>query len=164
MICTHKKNLNMENNRSKDIKSVIKGSFHQGDLSVFDVSSVGRQCVPNCVIGALYSTLLPMAKWTSDVLDKILLCGDKLYRKIRTENDFIQIHEVGSHINEFGNTYKLSIDKEFFGHINEVRQVSVGTSLECACYLAYAGRGKHSSTCVLCVGNEKGGSASLVSM
>ena len=91
-------------------------------------------------------------------LDKILLCGDKLYRKIRTENDFLQIHEVGCHITEFGNTYKLSIDKEFL----DVRQVSVGTSLEHASYLAYAGGGKLSSTCVLCVGNEKGGSASLL--
>ena len=80
-----------------------------------------------------------MAKWTSDVLDKILLCGDKLYRKMRTENDFLQIHEVGSHIAKFGNRYKLSIDKEFFGCINEVRQVSVGTSLECTSYLAYKG-------------------------
>ena len=65
-----------------------------------------------------------MAKWTSDVLDKIHFVWRTNYtEKIRTENDFLQIHEVGSHITEFGNTYKLSIHKEFFGCINEVRQV-----------------------------------------
>ena len=40
----------MAQNRSKLVEKVVKGSFHQGDTSVFGQNSVGCQCVANCVI------------------------------------------------------------------------------------------------------------------
>ena len=45
----------MAQSRSKLIENVVKGSFQQGDTSVFSPNSVGHQCVPNCVIVGLYN-------------------------------------------------------------------------------------------------------------
>ena len=47
----------MAQNGSKLIEKVVKGSFHQGDTSVFGQNFVGRQCVANCVIAGLYNSI-----------------------------------------------------------------------------------------------------------
>ena len=75
-------NQNMAQNRSKLIENVVQGSFHQGDTSVFSETSVGHQCVPNCVIAGLYHSIVPLPRWTSESLDNILRHGDKLYNSI----------------------------------------------------------------------------------
>ena len=72
----------------KYLKSIVKGSFHQGDTSIFSRKSVGKQCVPNCAIAALYTSIIPLYRWTTDILDKILKYGDKLYNDIYAGNDF----------------------------------------------------------------------------
>ena len=89
------------------ILKVIKGSFHQGGLSIFDLSSVGQQCVPNCVIAALYSTLLPMAKWTSDVLDDTVQGSISLkYSKISVPMKCI---ETGLQLKELWYDYLVEV-------------------------------------------------------
>ena len=62
----------MAQSRSKLIENVVKGSFHQGDTSVFGQNSVCCQCVPNCVIAGLYNSIVLVSNWTSDSLDNIL--------------------------------------------------------------------------------------------
>ena len=67
----------MAQSRSKLIENVVMGSFHQGDMSHFSQTSVGHQCVPNCVIAGLYHSVLPVSRWTT-----ILRHCDKLYNSI----------------------------------------------------------------------------------
>ena len=50
---------NMAQSRSELNEHVVKGSFHQGNTSVFSPNSVGHQCVPNCVIAAHIILLYP---------------------------------------------------------------------------------------------------------
>ena len=47
----------MSQSRSELIENVVKGSFHQGDTSVFSANSVSSQCVPNCIIAGLYNSI-----------------------------------------------------------------------------------------------------------
>ena len=82
---------------------IVKRSFHQGNTSIFSANSVGKQCVPNCAIAALYTSIVPLYKWTSDILDNILKCGDKLYNDINSGNDFLQVHEIGKEITMYNN-------------------------------------------------------------
>ena len=62
----------MAQSRSKLIENVVKGSYHQGDTSAFSETSVGGQCVLNCVIAGLYHSTVPLGKWTSESLDNVL--------------------------------------------------------------------------------------------
>ena len=74
--------LNMAQSRSKLIKNVVEGSFHQGDTALFSEILFGHQCVPNCFIVGLYHSIVPVSRWTSESFDNILLHGDKLYKSI----------------------------------------------------------------------------------
>ena len=53
----------MAQGRSKLIENVIKGSFHQGDTSVFGQNSVDHQCVQNCIISGLCNSIVLVSKW-----------------------------------------------------------------------------------------------------
>ena len=122
----------MAQSRSKLIENVVRGSFHQGDTSWFSENSVGHQCVPNCVIAALYASIYHVSKWTTDNLDRILYCGDKLYNAIPKTNDFLQVQSIGTQITEFGNTYNFQIEDEFFGRVR--KDINIGTTLEKATF------------------------------
>ena len=67
---------------------MIKGSFHQGSHYIFDTQTASHQCVPNCIVAAAYASIVPVSKWTGESLDCILCCGDALYKKVKTNNDF----------------------------------------------------------------------------
>ena len=54
----------MAQSRSNLIENIVKGSFHQGDTSVFSPNTVGCQCVPNCVIAGLYNSIVPVSRWS----------------------------------------------------------------------------------------------------
>ena len=54
----------MAQSRSNLIENIVKGSFHQGDTSVFSLNNIGRQCVPNCVIAGLYNSIVPVSRWS----------------------------------------------------------------------------------------------------
>ena len=94
----------MAQSRSKLIENVVKGSFHQGDTSVFGQNSVGHQCDPNCVITALYNSIVLVSNWTSNSLDNILHCGDNLYQSTSKTNPLLQVQDIGPQITAFENT------------------------------------------------------------
>ena len=94
-------NSNIAQSRSKLIEHVVKGSFHQGDTSVFSPNSVGHQCVPNCVIAALCNSVVPMSRWSSDLLDNMLQHGDKLYSSIKKTTNLLQVNDIGPQITAF---------------------------------------------------------------
>ena len=106
---------------------MIKGSFHQGSLYIFDTQTASCQCVPNCIVAAAYASIVPVSKWTGESLDCILHCGDALYKKAQTNNDFLQINEIGKEIC-FGQTFKISIENEYYGTLqkDEIEKIIVG--------------------------------------
>ena len=152
----------MAQSRCNLIEKVVKGSFHQGDISVFSENSVGCQCVSNCVIAGLYSSIVSVSQWTTDSLDNILWCGDKLYKSISKTTDLLQVNDIGPKIIAFQNTHNFHIEHEFFGRIRK-DQSDIGSTLEKSTFTAIQeNRKRQFILCVLCVGNEKGGSASLI--
>ena len=59
------------------------------------------------------------------------------------------------------NTYNFQIEDEFFGKVR--KDINIGTTLEKATFtVIQQSRRKKLILCILCVGNEKGGSASLL--
>ena len=151
----------MAQNRSKLIEKVVKGSFHQGDTSVFGQNSVGRQCVANCVIAGLYNSIVLVSKWTTHNLDNILWSGDKLYKSISKTNPLLQVHDIGPQITAFENTYDFHIGHEFFGRIRKDKaDNNIGSTLEKATFSVI--QENKTDRYILCIGNEKGGAASLL--
>ena len=86
---------------NKIIDILVKGSFHQGDLSIFSADSVGRQCIANCVAAVSFAKLVPLYKWSSNNIDSILKCGDSIYKTVKTNHDFLHVSDVGSKISAF---------------------------------------------------------------
>ena len=134
---------------NKYFVQIVKGSFHQGNTSIFSAKSVGKQCVPNCAIAALYTSIVPLYKWTSDILDNILKCGDKLYNDINSGNDFLQVHEIGKQITMYNNLYAFQIRHEYFGQIhNQSALDTINMTLEKATYCALH-RAKNAHGCIV---------------
>ena len=124
---------------------------------------MGCQCVPNCVIAGLYNSIVPVSRWTSDSLDNILQQGDKLYNSIKKTNNLLQVNNIGPQINAFQNTYNFHIGLEFFGRIGKHQSDNhIGSTLEMLHFLLFNERRKKEFLCILCAGNEKGASASLL--
>ena len=64
------------------ISVVAIASSHQGDIVRFGSSSVGRQCVPNCIASLVQFQKLDIQECTQNIMDKILDEGDRLYTMI----------------------------------------------------------------------------------
>ena len=75
---------------------MIKGSFHQGSLYIFDTQTAGHQCVPNCIVAAAYASIVPVSKWTGESLDCILHCGDSFYKKVKRNNNFCKFMKLAT--------------------------------------------------------------------
>ena len=125
---------------------------------------MGCQCVPNCVIAGLYNSIVSVSRWTSDSLDNILQQGDKLYNSIKKTHNLLQVNDIGPQINAFQNTYNFHIVLEFFGRIGKHQlDNDIGSTLENATFsVIQQKKNKELILCILCVGNEKGASASLL--
>ena len=150
----------MAQSRSKFVENVVRGSFHQGDTSVFGQNSVGHQCVPNCVIARLYNSIVLVSNWTSHNLDNILQCGDKLYKIISKMNPLLQVSDISPQITAFEKIYDFHIRHEFFGRIRKVvADNNIGSTLEKATFSVI--QENRTDQFILCIGNEKGGSALL---
>ena len=151
----------MAQSRSKLIEKVVKGSFHQGDTSVFGQNSVGRQCVANCVIAGLYNSIVLVSNWTTHNLDNILWSGDKLYKSISKTNSLLQVHNISPQITAFENTYDIHIGHKFFGRIRKDKaDNNTGSTLEKATFSVI--QENTTDRYILCIGNEKHGAASLL--
>ena len=128
--------MSKEKSGQKLVHHIIKDSFHQGSLYTFDTTTAGHQCVPNCIVAAAYASIIPVSKWTGESLDCILHCGDTLYKKVKTDNDFLQVCEIGKEIYVFGQTFKIKIENEYYGTLqtDEIEKTTVGTTLEKVTY------------------------------
>ena len=76
--------------REHDNHNIVfcKASTHQGDAATYNPSSVGLQCLPNCLIACTMTAVQKPATWTTDTMDYILQEGDNLYQHIHVGHDF----------------------------------------------------------------------------
>ena len=72
--------MSKEKSGQKLVHNIIKGSFHQGNLYIFDTQTAGCQYVPTCIVAAAYASVVPVSKWIGESLDCILHFGDTLYK------------------------------------------------------------------------------------
>nr|XP_021334689.1 uncharacterized protein LOC110440049 [Danio rerio]XP_021334690.1 uncharacterized protein LOC110440049 [Danio rerio] len=61
--------------------SIIRGSFHQGDI--YFGQNMGKQCGANSLIAIVMSKMKSVLQWSSSDLDSVLLNGDELYSAMR---------------------------------------------------------------------------------
>ena len=89
-----------------------------------------------------------------------------MYKKVKTDNDFLQVHEIGKEIYVFGQTSKITIENEYYGTLqkHEIEKTTVGTTLEKVTYTMYCSlsQSKQYVYGVLCIGDHHGSSASLL--
>ena len=89
-----------------------------------------------------------------------------MYKKVKTDNDFLQVHEIGKEIYVFGQTFKITIENEYYGTLqkDEIEKTTVGTTLEKVTYTMYhsLSQSKQYVYGVLCIGDHHGSSASLL--
>ena len=75
----------------------------------------------------------------------------------------LQVNDIGPQITAFQNTYNFPIEHEFFGRIRKDQSDNhIGSSLENSTFSVIHGEKKRIDLCILCVRNEKGGSALLL--
>ena len=148
---------------NKIIDILVKGSFHQGDLSIFSADSVGRQCIVNCVAAVSFAKLVPLYKWSSNNIDSILKCGDSIYKTVKTNHDFLHVSDVGSKISAFHQIFNISTNAEYYGSIEKKSVDTFHTTLEksTCTMIRKTSRNNKWIFGILCVGDIAGASASL---
>ena len=73
----------------------------------------------------------------------------------------LQVHDIGLHIAAFQSTYNFCIGDKFFGRIKKDQVDNHGLNVRNSTFSVICGKRKKEFMCILCVGNEKDGSASL---
>ena len=76
----------------------------------------------------------------------------------------LQVHDIGPQITTFQNTYDFHIGCEFFGTISKQQSDNnICSTLENSTFsIIQENESNQFILCILCIGNEKGGSASLL--
>lgn len=61
---------------------IIRGSFHQGDLKLFNGDSAGRQCTANAAVAIVMCSIKFPELWTMHEVNSVLIAvGDQIYRQ-----------------------------------------------------------------------------------
>ena len=138
--------------------ATIRDTFHQGDIWVFPPESVGKQCVANCAMAIIYTSVMTVDQWQSEHLDCILVTGNKLYLTIHSSHDYLMISDIPDVVKEYGG-HNINKYKEMFGTLGE-NEINVGTNLIDAIQLMV---NKDIWTYgILCLGHMTSGSASAL--
>ena len=98
------------------ISVLAVASSHQGDIFRFGSSSVGRQCVSNCIASLAQFQDLEIQKCTQYVMDKILDEGDRLYtvihEKMTIKQDYFLMEDIPSTVKCFRHTWECKSKDE----------------------------------------------------
>ena len=112
MRCT--KTLSCREHEKHDI-AFFKASTHQGDATAFSPSSVGHQCLPNCLIACTMTAVQKPSTWTTDTMDYILHEGDNLYQHIDAGHDFLLPTDLPKCVHVCNRIFNVLRGKEAFG-------------------------------------------------
>lgn len=90
---------------------MLQASHHQGS-SLY--SGSGRQCVANSVRAIVKSYSSPPPRWSTVIMDDILLAGDKLYCEIGStlNQEYRSLEDIPSVIDK----YNVSIGSPMHGY------------------------------------------------
>ena len=106
--------------RHCEIDRAVLGHFHQGDISLFDVDSLGKQCTCNALLALCQ--LPQLTTYTPEALDSILLEGDQLYKDIQMKlcpadrNQYMTFGQLPSRIPIQNPKYTVSKHESFHTH------------------------------------------------
>ena len=111
---------NVRHHHEIDIDRAVLGHFHQGDLNLFDVDSLGKQCTCNALLALCQLPLL--TTYPPEALDSILLEGDQLYKNIQMKlspadrNQYMTFGQLPSRIPIQDPKYTVSKHESFHTH------------------------------------------------
>ena len=112
------KTLSCRDHENHDI-AFCKASTHQGDVAAFNHSSVGCQCLPNCLIACAMTAVQKPLTWTTDTMDYILHEGDNLYQHIDAGHDFLLPTDLPICVHTCNGIFSVVRGKEAFGTFTE---------------------------------------------
>ena len=134
-----------------------KASTHQGDAAAFNPSSVGRQCLPNCLIACTMTAVQKPSTWTIDTMDYILHQGDNLYQHIDAGHDFLLPTDLPTCVHVCNRIFNVVRGKEAFGtftgNIGKTRNI-----LSVLCTFIQ----NTQTSALICLGDQSGSSAITV--
>ena len=108
------------------LKSVVQGSFHQGDGSIFSEQSVGRQCTCNSLIAICCNDLDACSNWNSGTLDAILVEGDNLYNNILSSracnSPYLLVSELPVEVTFNNHKFSIHVGEPIVGLVDSISQ------------------------------------------
>ena len=88
---------------------------------LFPLKSVGKQCVPNCIMAVAYSLTFPIHRWQSEHLDSILVTGNNLYTKIASTHDYLLPSDIPEHFSKFRADFMINNEKDLLEHCRTIQ-------------------------------------------
>ena len=154
MRCTE--TLSCREHENRDI-AFCKASTHQGDAAAFNHSSVGRQCLPNCLIACTVTAVQKPSTWTTDTMDYILHEGDNLYQHIDAGHDFLLPTDLPTCVHVCNKIFNIVRGKEAFGTFTQnLHKTRNMLSVLCTFIQTTA------TSALICLGDQSGSSAITV--
>ena len=154
MRCTE--TLSCREHENHDI-AFCKASTHQGDPAAFNPSSVGCQCLPNCLIACTMTAVQKPSTWTTDNMDYILHEGDNLYQHIDAGHDFLLPTDLPTCVHVSNKIFNVVRGKEAFGTFTENLQ-KTRNILSVLCTFIQ----NTETSALICLGDQSGSSAITV--
>ena len=137
--------------------AVCKASTHQGDAAAFNPSSIGRQCLPNCLIACTMTAVQKPSTWTTDTMDYILHEGDNLYQHIDVGHDFLLPTDLPTCVHVCNRIFNVVRGKEAFGTFtNNIRKTRNILSVLCTFIQTTK------TSALICLGDQSGSSGVAV--
>ena len=130
---------------------------HQGDVATFNPSSVGHQCLPNCLIVCTMTAVQKPSTWTTDTMDYILHEGDNLYQHIDVVHDSLLPTDLPTCVHVCNRIFNVLRGKEAFGTFTENLQTARNI-LSVLCTFIQTTE----TSALICLGDQSGSSAVTV--
>ena len=137
--------------------AVCKASTHQGDAAAFNPSSIGHQCLPNCLIACTMTAVQKPLTCTTDTMDIILHEGDNLYQHIDVGHDFLLPTDLPTCVHVCNRIFNVVRGKEAFGTFtNNIRKTRNILSVLCTFIQTTE------TSVLICLGDQSGSSGVAV--
>ena len=152
----HTETLSCREYENSDI-AFCKASTHQGDAASFNPSSVGRQCLPNCLIACTMTAVHKTSTWTTDTMYYILHEGDNLYQHIDAGHDFLLLTDLPTCVHVCNKIFNVVRGKEAFGTFTQ-NLLKTRNILSVLCTFIQTTE----TSALICLGDQSGSSAITV--
>lgn len=118
-----------------NISGILRASWHQANLDVFNPMCAGIQCCAMVLANILRASLIPPGSWTKNILDRNMLEGDNIYMMVRTlseqqedaypiENGYLLVRNfdvIKQDFTAFDKSFSIDYDNEsnLYGSLND---------------------------------------------